>query len=178
MISLKKQTVIIIDGSMGSGKTAVANILHKKVRQLVYLGSDRIKWSQSDFKRTTKEILISLNVVLSMMNTYLSNGMNIIVVENFIDKKMRDKFISLSKKSKAELFIYHLSSPRKILLERISKRSKKHEKEGIPPLPKSFILKNLNLHAKNRHVKAKVIQTSGKSPEKIANLILKEIQKN
>lgn len=177
MITLKKQTVILIDGPMGSGKTTIANLIHKEVKKLVYLGTDRIKWSQSDFKRTKKEILVSINVVLSMAKVYLKNGMNVMIAENFIDKKMRNKFISLSKKNKAELFIYHLTSPKRILLERINKRSKGYKDKKIPPLNKSFILENLNLHKMNKHLKAKIIETSTNSSKEIANLILREIQR-
>jgi len=177
MITLKKQTVIILDGPMGSGKTTIATIIHKKIKNLVYLGTDKIKWLQSDFKRNDKEISISIEVILSMMRVYLKNGFHILISENFIDKNARDKFIFLSKNKKVKLFIYHLDAPRKVLLKRISKRSKIHEGKGMLPLSKSFILKNLKLHPRNKYVKAKVIDTSKKPPEEVANLILTEIKK-
>jgi len=178
MISLKKQTAIIIDGPMGSGKTTVANIIHRKIKKMVYLGTDKIKWLQSDFKRSDKEIFISIEVVLSMADTYLKNEMNILLAENIIDREVRNKFIDLFNKNKLQLFIYHLSAPKKTLLERLNKRGKEHEKKGIPPISKPFILRNLNSHHENREKNAKVLDSSEKTPEEIAGIILKEIRNN
>jgi len=175
MIDLEKQTVIIIDGPMGSGKTTISDLICKKINNLVYIGADKIKWFQPNFKRTDKEIKISLEVLLSMTRVYVENKMNVLITENFIDKNQRNKFISLVKRRKLKLFIYHLHAPEKELLKRITKRSIKHKKQGFPPLSESFITKNLRLHMENQYTKANRIDTTKNSPENIANLILKEI---
>lgn len=175
MISLKKQTIIIIDGPMGSGKTTISNIIHKRIKKMVYLGTDKIKWLQSDFKRKDNEISISLEVIFSMMKAYLKNGMNILLVENFINKKARDKVISLSEKNNVRLFIYNLTASKRTLLIRLHKRGKEHEKKGLPPISKSFILRNLELHSKNKEISAKTINTSERTSEEIATAILKEV---
>ena len=175
MINLKKQILIIIDGPMGSGKTMVSDLLHKKLSKLAYLGTDRIKWSQSDFKRSEEDNSIALKVLYSMAETYLKNGFHVLVAQNFIDRKDRNKFISLAKKNKTKLFIYHLSAPKEILLGRIHKRGKKHERLGIPPLDQSFINNNLKLHSKNKHIKAKILDSSKNSPKEIVNIILRDI---
>jgi predicted kinase len=174
MINLKKQTIVIIDGPMGSGKTTISKILHKKVKNFVYLSTDKIKWLQSDFSRSDRDIDVSLKVLLSMARTYLNEGFNLLIEENFIDKKVMEKFISLSKNKKTKLLVYHLEVPKNILLSRIYKRSKNHEKKGIPPLSKSFILKNLKTHRK--HENSISIDGQNKSQLELAKIILKDLR--
>ena len=150
---------------MGSGKTSVSELLHKRIKKLAYLGSDKIKWSQSDFSRTKKQNEIASDVVIAMAEVYIKNGMSILLTQNFIRADNRNKFISLAKKHKLNLKIYHLTAPRDVLLKRIKERSVMHEKRGMPPLSKTRVLRNLRMHNKNKYTSANIVDNAKKKIE-------------
>jgi uridine kinase len=90
---LNKKFIIIIDGPMGSGKTTVATILHKKLKRTAHIGLDRIKWFISDFKRIPEDNEIIRSVVVAMTKEYLKQGISVIV-----EQGMRKERIETLKK--------------------------------------------------------------------------------
>ncbi len=79
MIYSRQKFVLVIDGLMGSGKTTVSALLHKKLKRTAHIGLDRVKWFVSDFKRTPEENEIARNIVLAMMKEYLKHDISVIV---------------------------------------------------------------------------------------------------
>ncbi len=109
-----------------------------------------------------------------MCESYLSQGISIL-----LDQAMRDEtkaiFLKLAQKYQAQVFQFHLTAPRDVLLDRLSKRPK--AALAKTPIPQSRILKNLRIHAKQTHDDAITIDSSIRTPEEIAMQITKDLAK-
>ena len=164
--------LILIDGPMGSGKTTVSKILHSKLKRTSYIGLDRIKRYISDFRRNPTDNEISRNVVLVMTGEYLKQGISVIV-----EQGMREEYIRLlkkvAKKHKAKCFIYQLDAPKKLLQERVLKRTKLLKK---PIISKSRIERKYKIYLNSKYGHTTIFDSEKLSSESIANKILKEVK--
>lgn len=169
-----KQFLIIIDGPMGSGKTTIGTLVHKKLKRTALVGTDRIKWFVSDFKRGPEDNKMTAEVLFVMCEEYIKQGINILIPQGFWKKEYLDEYIDLAKKNNLELFVYQLETPKEILLKRLAERP-------MPALatsrvPKARILKNLKTWEENRYDLGRVFDTSKQSAEQITKEILKEVK--
>lgn len=158
---------------MGSGKTTVANLLHPRLKKTAHIGTDRIKWFVSDFKRTKKDNEIARRVLIAMCEEYLRNGISLLLAQGFVTSSGRKPYIALARRMKVRLFQYRLYAPRKILLERLAIRPK--ASLAKTPVPKTRILRNLKLHNAHKYRGATIIDTSCTTPAEAADRIYKDI---
>lgn len=163
--------LIIIDGQMGSGKTTVASILHKKLKRTAYLGLDRIKWQISDFKRVPADNEIVRNVVGVMAKEYLRQGISVIIEQGMREKQIK-ALQRMVKQYNARCFTYQLEAPKSLLLQRISRRVKV---AGKPKISKARIERNWRAHLKYKYPNAVIMDSEKLSAQKIASLILKAV---
>lgn len=171
---MAKRFFIIIDGPMGSGKTTIARLLHKKLKRTAILGLDKVKWFVSDFKRNKKDNTVARHVVLAMVNEYIKHDINILIDQGFKKAEYMGDFVKIAKKAKLPLYIFQLTAPRNILLKRISKRGT--AKAANKPVPRTRILRNLREHDKYKFETAIVFNSSKLTARQIINKILKEIR--
>jgi predicted kinase len=170
-----KQTVILIDGPMGSGKSTTAKLLHERLPRSVLLGMDRIKWFLSGFDRSPEDNAMTAEVVLAMYRTYLSHGVSAIVDQGFMRAEFIQPFIDFAHERHIPVFVYQLHAPEDVLLARLHTRPKP-DAASAQPSPER-ILQNIRTHAEHRYREARVIDTAIQSPEDIVGTILKGISK-
>src|SRR3989338_1424432 len=101
MNNIRKKFFVVIDGPMGAGKTTVAKLLHQKIKRTALLGIDRVKWTVSDFSRSSKDNAMTADVVLAMCKEYLKHGLNIILDQGFMRKEFLNPYLQLAKKERA-----------------------------------------------------------------------------
>ena len=171
--SNNKVFLLLIDGPMGSGKTTVAKILHGRLKRTAYLGLDRVKSIISDFKRNPFDNEISRNVELAMTKEYLKQGINVIVEQGMTLRHIK-AFKKIAKKYNANLFIYQLDAPKKLLTERVFERAKL---KGKFKPSKARVERNYKIHLKNKDKGAVVFDTEKLSLQQIIKHILKELNK-
>lgn len=169
-----KNFLVIIEGPMGSGKSTIGALVHKKLKRTALLGIDRIKWFISDFKRGPVDNEINARVMRMMFEEYTKNGINVILAQGFWRKKYIEPYLKLAKKNKINVFVYQLEAVKADLLKRIEERGK--NKEARTPVPKSRILNNLKVWEENRYELGKIFNTSKMSAEQVAREILREIK--
>ena len=73
---MKKPFLIIIDGPIGSGKTTVSELLHKKLRKTALISLDKIKRLVSDYKPMHKYHQLASEVGKAMVKEYLKNELD------------------------------------------------------------------------------------------------------
>jgi predicted kinase len=168
-----KQSIIIIDGSMGSGKTTIGKLLHKQLKRTAILSTDAIKWFISDFERGERDNAISAAVLRQMAQEYIKQGISILLPQGFWKKEYLQPYIKLAEENNLQLHVYQLEAPRDILLDRISKRPK--AELATSPVPQERVEKNLKTWEENRYEMGKTFNTGEHSPEEIVQLILKDL---
>lgn len=168
-----QQSLIIIDGPMGSGKTTIGKLLHKELARTVILSTDAIKWFISDFERGERDNAISAAVLMAMCKEYIRQGMSILLPQAFWKKEYLEPYIRLAKENNMQLHVYQLETPKDILLDRIGKRPK--PELANTPVPQERILKNLQTWEDNRYEMGKTFDTSQLSPDEIVKLILADL---
>ena len=174
---MRKPFLIILDGPMGSGKSTVAQLLQKRIKEKTALISlDKLKRIVSNYKLDSYEHLrLAAKAGASMTNLYLKEGIDVIVEKAFIKEEFLKSFVN-SIKTKSKIFIYQIEVPFDIGLSRIKEREKLKEK-GIPKNKlKEKVTRNYSHYNRFKYGKAKVFDSSKLTPRKIVNKILKEIK--
>lgn len=169
-----KKFLIIIDGPMGSGKTTIGKLLHKKLKRTARLSTDGIKFLLSDFERGERDNAITTSVLMQMYKEYVRQGINILLPQGFWKKEYIEPYIKFAKKNKLKTFIYQLEAPREVLLKRIENRPK--PALAKTPVPKSRILLNLKTWEKHKYQMGKNFDTTKLSPEQVVKEILKDLK--
>ena len=172
MKASNKKFIIVIDGPMGSGKTTVAALLHKKLKRTAHLGLDRIKWFISDFKRIPEDNEIVRQVVSAMTKEYLRHGISVIV-EQGMRKERIDALKRIAKKENAKFFAYQLTASKTVLLKRVHQRP---HLSNRPKVTKARIERNWRAYMES-HKKpiATLIDVEKISAQQVANRILKDL---
>jgi predicted kinase len=168
-----KQSIIIIDGPMGSGKTTIGKLLHKELKRTAILSLDGIKWFISDFERGERDNSISAAVLMQMCREYVKQGISILLPQGFWKEEYLKPYINLAKDNNIAFFVYQLEAPKDILLDRINKRPK--AELATSPVPQERVMKNLQTWEDNRYQIGKVFNTTELNPEQIVQIILKDL---
>jgi len=167
--------LIIIDGPIGSGKTTVSKILHKKLKRTALISLDRLKRLISDFRRGNHDdIQLASDIGVAMTKEYLKQGFNVIVEKAFSRSEYVKDFTKIAKNRNIKLLVYQLEAPLEIRIYRVGERDLP---EGVKTKPsKSRILKNAKHHDLYKYKRAKIFDSKKLSPNKIAREILKDLE--
>ena len=173
----KKPILIVIDGPMGSGKTTVAKLLHKKFNRKMGLTAlislDRLKRIVSGYKLDSKiHLRLSSDIGISMTKEYLKNNINVIVEKAFTREEFLKSFIKPFKK-KSKLLIYQIEAPATIRAIRVRERPLHPEVKKRPP--KNKFERNARHYTQFKYKNAKVFDSSKLTPQQIVNRIIKDI---
>lgn len=174
--SMSRNFIVVIDGPMGSGKTTIGDLIHKKLKRTALLSMDKIKWFVSDFKRSRRDNAITNAVLMRMCDEYLNQGIRLIITQGFWEDN-KSPFVSpadfkaLAKKHKARFHFYQLDASKDVLLRRIQKR----KTEARTPIAKTRVFRNIRLWKRNKYSADKIFETDKMSADSITNLIIKEI---
>jgi len=178
-MKMKKPFLIILDGPMGSGKSTVAQLLQKRIKEKTALISlDKLKRIVSDYKLDSYEHLsLASKAGASMTNLYLKEGISTIVEKAFTRKEFLESFVTLIK-TKSKIFIYQIEVPFDIGLSRVKERERLREKRLLPKNKlKGKVTRNYSNYNQFKYSKAKSFDSSKLTPRQITNKILKELTK-
>ncbi len=163
--------LLIIDGSIGVGKTTAAKVIHQRFPRTVFLGLDHTKWFISHFKRDRRNNKIVNEVILVMAREFLLHNINVIVEQAFTNELV-EQYQRLGRQCRARVVTIQLTAERSILLSRITVRSKISDPLKRPSLTKSFILRNVRAHAVKPSIGAQVVNTTHLSPLQVVEKIV------
>ncbi len=171
---MKKPFLIVLDGPMGSGKTTISEMLHKKLKYSALLSLDRFKRLVSGFKLDSMlHLELASKIGRAMIIEYLNNNVGVIVEKAFTREVYLKQFLK-GLNRRAEVFIYQLHSPLELRIKRIKDRPLPYDTNKKPSLAK--IKRNSKHFDEFRYKKAREFDTSKLSATKIVNEILKEIK--
>ena len=162
---------------MGSGKSTVAKLLQKRIKERTALISlDNLKRIVSEYKMDSHLHLdLASKSGAAMVNLYLKEGLSVIVEKAFTIEKYLKSFLKLIKE-KPKIFIYQIEVPFEIGFQRVKEREKLKEKRIPKNKLKEKVTRIYEHFDKFRYNKAKVFDSSKLTPRQIVNRILKEIK--
>jgi predicted ABC-type ATPase len=169
-----KTSLIIIDGQNGAGKSTVAKLLHTKIKNTAIIHWDNVKKLVSDFKPNDRDRNIAAQVARAMAQTYLKNNVSVIYETYFGKAEYLNAVLALAGKQ-IRVFIYQLEAPFDVRHKRIKLRQANTPKHKIV-LTKARLIRNDKLYSKSKYLKAKVIDSTHMTPEKIVAEILKNLK--
>ncbi|MSR70535.1 hypothetical protein EXS62_00640, partial [Candidatus Kaiserbacteria bacterium] len=94
---MKKPIIILIEGPMGSGKSTIGALIHKKLKRTALLSTDRVKRFVSDFKRGQRDNKIAAKIIFVMAEQYLKLGISLVVAQAFWKKAYIQPYKALAK---------------------------------------------------------------------------------
>lgn len=168
-----KQSLIIIDGPMGSGKTTIGKMLHQHLPRTAIMSTDAIKFFISDFERGERDNAIAAAVLIQMCKEYVQQGISLLLPQGFWKKEYLEPYKKIAQDHNLRFFIYQLEAPKELLLERIAQRP-------VPalaktPVPQERIVKNLATWEEHRYHEGKIFNTAEMTPEQVVKEILKDV---
>ncbi|MCK5321560.1 zeta toxin family protein [Candidatus Pacearchaeota archaeon] len=170
---MKKPNLIIIDGPIGSGKSTVANLLHKKMKRTAIVRLDRIKHLFSDYIGSSEDQQLSADVGKAMTKEYIKNDINVIVEKAFTREEFLKSFIEKIEK-KSKVYIYQLHAPINLRKERVKNRLIPKDAKKRPTDKK--IERNTEHFQNFRYKNAIEFDSSKLTVKQIANKILRDIK--
>ncbi len=169
-----KQSLVIIDGPMGSGKTTVAKLIHERINNVALLGLDRIKWTLSGFDRTPEQNAMTGKVVRAMARTYLEAGASVLLDDGFTKAEIMQPYIELTAELHVPVFVFQLEAPDDVLLARLKKRPAPEQSKT--PMPIDRTLRNITAHHTGKYQYATMtFDTTVLTPNEIAKRIAKKL---
>ncbi len=177
---MSKTFIILIDGPMGSGKTTLSKLLSQKLPDFARIALPDIKRFVPNFRENEATLKIIRDVILSMANTYLQNGVSIIV-EQISSSKDLINLKELSTRHNSSLYAFRLTAPQDLRLKRVLERSK--ESLGVIELSNSKILEieeyfkaNEMFYHENPLIEATIIDSEINNPDEISKKIIEELE--
>lgn len=167
-----KPFMVIIHGSMGSGKTTLADILHDEIANTAHFGADHIKWLVSDFKNVPSHTQVAKNMVPLMAEGYLKQGINLILEQAFTATEI-NSLEEIARKCGAQFHVYGLNANKEILKTRITERT---QRSGKPEVSLEHINKSYEEYQKDVYKDGASFDTSKISIREIADIILKDLK--
>ncbi len=168
--------LLIIDGSIGAGKSTAAKTIHVLFPRTVFLGVDHTKWFISHFKRDQRNNTIVNTVLLIMAKEFLRQKINIIVEQDFHDDLVQ-RYQQLGRRSGARVTTVLLTAERQVVLSRIHTRSQIPDPMNRPKLTKSFIIRHVAEQKEKQALHTQHIDTTALSPAQVVKQILQFMKK-
>ena len=172
---MTKPVLIVIDGAMGSGKTTISKMLHKKMDGSVLISLDRLKFLLSNCKVDSKVHLgFADDIGRLIAKKCLKDKRDVIVEKAFTREEFLLPFIN-ALKNYSKVYVYQLHAPLEIRIERIKQRPPSSDTGKWPT--KAKIKRNNKNFEEFRYKNAKEFDTTKLTSNQIVNKILKEVNK-
>jgi predicted ABC-type ATPase len=163
--------MIIIHGPMGAGKTALADLLHDEIADTAHFGADHVKRLVSDFRNVPSHTQIAKNMVPTMAEGYLKQGINLILEQAFTTEEIKS-LESIAQKYGAQFHVYGLDTDREVLNERVAERTKK---AGKPEVSMDHINKSYEEYKQNQYQEGTTFDSKELSIREMADRILEDL---
>lgn len=171
-----KPFLLLLDGPMCFGKTTTAETVHERFPRTALLGMDRLKWSMSGFKRSSRNNAIIHNVIQAMTGAFLKNGVNVIVEQGF-KEGLAEEFMRIGKQTRSRIIIVSLTALRTVLLARVRRPMKTRAAKARPAISWTRVLRNLRIMAARPPLGGSVIDTEHLTPMQTADAVTRVIKK-
>jgi predicted kinase len=171
MKKLKYLSLIVIYGAAGSGKTTLAEQLHKELSYTAHIGADHIKRFISEFREVLSHSEVTRKVINVMAVEYLKNDINVIVEQGMTKEDIKG-LQKIAEENNAKFFVYRLDIPRPTADERANQR---HAALNKPLIPKEILDSLYEQYQSNDYPNTAVFDSEKMSTEEIADSILKDL---
>lgn len=126
------KTLIILNGSKCSGKSAISRELWKSRDKTILLSLDTICWLYSSYDKEKKYSLeLAGRVGIKMVEQYLEEGLDIIVEKAFNFYEYVKPFVQMGEKMGAKVVLINIEAPLNVLIERTKSRVNTSMKEEV-----------------------------------------------
>lgn len=170
---MSRQSLIIIDGLNGAGKTTVSKLLHARLKRSVRLSFDVIKRLISDYTPTDEYISLTDKVIKLLAKEYLEAGLSVIVDAFSPKEEFVEAYAKIAKKKSVEFHAFQIEAPHDVRFARIQERPLA---EGAKKrMDKKWLKRNDENYLQNKYQKAVVFDSSKLSPEQIVSRIVKDL---
>ena len=170
------QSLIILDGMTGAGKTTATKNLSARISRLAIVGLDRYKWDISDFVRCEEDNNIAKEGVLALANVYLKNGLSVCIEQPVkTEQELRD-YEGLASKYSIPIYEFQLLTDPEVAFARVKKRQ-----ENNPPekqVPDERIRRNIEFAQSKKDWGFKVIDTTNIDPARVLDEIIQRLEGN
>jgi len=165
-------SIILLDGSKGSGKTTVGKLLEKKILNVDYLSLDEIRRAIPDAKATAHFNQLAFDELLGKLHRAISEG-NIAIIDCGLTKEKLDTLEIAVATLGVKMHKYSLSTSPEILIDRVKQRDlrqgKRTDKERFDYVYKLQQAKEFNDYT--------TIDTQSSSPDEIVGEIITALNK-
>lgn len=164
--------VVIINGTLGIGKTWIARWLVSQLENAAYIEGDVLGFVSQELLVNQSRQQFSLEIGLDLISSFRRKGAKIIVYDYlFVDPALMTDFIS---KIGAPVKTFYLSASQEAVASRIKQRGRPQAEKELTDSTKveniqrsSFTIDNLGIE----------INTDNKNPEEIVELIINHLPK-
>jgi predicted ABC-type ATPase len=156
---------------MGSGKTTLADVLHDEIADTAHFGADHVKWLVSDFKNIPSHTQVAKNMVPTMAEGYLKQGINLILEQAFTTDEI-NSLEEIARQYGAQFHVYNLDADRTILNERIAERT---QRLGKPEVTADHINRSYEEYKHNMYEGGVSFDSNKVSVREMADKILKDL---
>ncbi len=165
--------LIIINGTMGVGKTTVSKLLYKSLNNSFWLDGDSC-WYMNPFKVTVENKKMVIENICYLLNNFIKNSMSQYIIFNWVIQidEIMNLVLDNINLSDVEVYKITLMCSEEILIKRIAKdiaaglRSSDSIRRSLD---------NLKLYRKMNSFK---LNTDNKSVDKIVQEIIEIVDKN
>ena len=164
------QSLILIDGMSGAGKTTTTRLLTQKLPRTAHIGMDVVKKFVSDFERGTRDNAIARTVVMSMTKTYAGLGLSVIVEQSFPEEEIA-MYEHIAFEHHISCYKFQLHASPDVALQRVITRTK----ENNGDLPEERAKRNISLFRTREQLGFKIIDTTHLEPKRVAEKILDQL---
>lgn len=172
-MSVCKPVLIIIDGTMGAGKTTVSKLLHKRLKYSALISLDKIKHIISGVKPDdSPHLQLASEIGAVMVKEYLKRSKVVIVEKAFTMEKYLKGFVKMVNPKKIPVLVYQLDAPFELRVKRVKERPLEFSNRR-PTMEK--LRRNCHRFANFRYKQAKMFDSSKITPQRIVNHILKDL---
>jgi thymidylate kinase len=162
--------LIVINGTLGVGKTWISRWLLGQLEDAAYIDGDVLGFVSSNLIQQRSRNELAIDVALDLITSFRRKGANTIVFDRlFVDPALLDSFIS---RAGLPVRIFYLSASPETIASRIQSRARPHAPRELTEAPEiektqraSFSQAQLGFE----------INTDGLTPEDVVERIKKQL---
>lgn len=166
-----KPFLLLLDGMTGAGKTTTSALLSEKLPRTAIVGMDKVKRFVSDFERGTRDNAIAREIVFVMAKKYLELGLSVIVEEPFKSPEDVVSYQELAEANSVPCHKFQLFVSPEVAFQRVVARQENRDNK----VPEERIQRNISLYEDRSALGFEVIDTTERSPDEVAKIILDRV---